>query len=113
MKSFCLLLAVLIIGSNAFSKTTIPAAATAGQELLKESPTNWTDTLPVPENICVAFVTKYPSTTQVKWYQYNPGTVKVEQSDWYYSMDPSDYYVSFIMDNSDYVAWYDNGAWIR
>lgn len=67
----------------------------------------------VPSNIQTSFSTKYPNATTVVWYKYTPGTVKPDQNAWNYGMDASDYYTSFTWNDVDYVAWYDNGTWIR
>lgn len=67
----------------------------------------------VPANIRTSFDTKYPNASTVVWYRYTPGTTKAEPGSWYQTMDASDYYTSFTWNDMDYVAWYDNGTWIR
>jgi uncharacterized membrane protein YkoI len=112
MKALLLLFAaVLITSSNAFSKSTSPNSP--GIVSIQEATLSPEDTIPVPATIRTAFATKYPNATSVKWYRYNPGTMKVEPGMWYSTLDPSDYYVSFVWEDADYVAWYDNGAWIH
>jgi uncharacterized membrane protein YkoI len=71
------------------------------------------DTMMVPVAVRTAFVTQYPNATQVYWYRYTPGTAKPEPGVWYSTMDASDYYSTFTWNDVDYVAWYDNGAWVR
>jgi uncharacterized membrane protein YkoI len=72
------------------------------------------DTVIVPVAIRTSFDTKYPKATKVIWYQYVPDkTMPADPTAWYYGMDDKDYYVTFYWDDADYIAWYDNGAWIR
>jgi uncharacterized membrane protein YkoI len=66
-----------------------------------------------PPTVLSEFNLKYPSASNIYWYQYQPMPTKPVSTDWYYTMDPSDYYVMFIWNGDDYVAWYDNGKWIR
>jgi uncharacterized membrane protein YkoI len=48
------------------------------------------------------------------WYQYVPDkTQTVDPTVWYYGLDDKDYYVTFNWQDADYIAWYDNGTWIR
>jgi uncharacterized membrane protein YkoI len=48
------------------------------------------------------------------WYQYTPDkTQPTDPTVWYYGLDDKDYYVTFYWDDADYIAWYDNGNWIR
>ena len=72
-----------------------------------------TDTIIVPVAIRTTFNSKYPTATRVIWYKYTPDPIRPEPTAWNYYMDPDDYYVTFVMDDADYVAWYDNGQWIR
>jgi hypothetical protein len=61
-----------------------------------------------------SFSTKYPSATKVMWYQYTPDKMMpADPTAWYYGLDDKDYYVTFYWDDADYIAWYDNGDWIR
>lgn len=71
------------------------------------------DTIIVPASIRTSFTTKYPKATSVVWYRYDPGPMKIGTDVWYHSLDANDYYVVFTMDDGDYIAWYDNGSWIR
>lgn len=113
MKAIILLFAAaLLAGSASFSNPSTPIidskipGFTQVQDLK--------DTLPVPVHIRTAFISRYPNASKVTWYRYTPPTsMKPEMTDWYYSLDPSDYYVSFNWEDADYVAWYDNGTWIR
>jgi uncharacterized membrane protein YkoI len=67
----------------------------------------------VPSTIQTSFATKYPNASSVVWYRYTPGTVRPDVNSWNYNMDASDYYTSFTWNDVDYVAWYDNGTWVR
>ncbi|HEY5773518.1 MAG TPA: PepSY-like domain-containing protein [Chitinophagaceae bacterium] len=113
MKTFSILFfAALIAGSNLF-KT--PDANVASKYLTKPSVSCSTaDTVIVPVAIQTSFDTKYPKATRVIWYQYTPDkTMPADPTAWYYGLDDKDYYVTFYWDDADYIAWYDNGAWIR
>ena len=68
----------------------------------------------IPTNTRTTFETKYPNASNVKWRRYQPMTgEEVDQTDWNYKLDTSDYEVSFRFNDIDYIAWYDDGAWIR
>jgi len=67
----------------------------------------------VPVMIRTSFEQKYPGASKVIWYRYNPDKTMTEPEEWYATMDNTDYYVSFYWDDADYIAWYDNGKWIR
>jgi hypothetical protein len=113
MKTFSILFfAALIAGSN-FFKT--PGANVASKHLTKPSVSCSTvDTVIVPVAIQTSFDTKYPKATKVVWYQYVPDkTMPADPTAWYYGLDDKDYYVTFYWDDADYIAWYDNGTWIR
>jgi len=113
MKTFSILFfAALIAGSNLF---TTPDANVASKELTKYSVSCSTvDTVIVPVEIRTSFDTKYPKATKVMWYQYSPDKTKpTDPTVWYYGLDDKDYYVTFNWDDADYIAWYDNGNWIR
>lgn len=113
MKTFSILFfAALIAGSNLF-KT--PEANVASNDLTKSSVSCSTvDTVIVPVEIRTSFDTKYPKATKVMWYQYSPDKIKpTDPTVWYYGLDDKDYYVTFFWDDADYIAWYDNGNWIR
>ena len=71
------------------------------------------DTITAPVTIRTSFNQMYPNASRVMWYQYQPLKMKAEASDWYYPLDPSDYYVSFNWQDTDYIAWYDNGTWLH
>ena len=103
-----LLVAMLFVTSNSYSKNVSPDPAKEYQlNTINE------DTIIVPVQIRTAFTTMYPNATRVTWYQYKPATMKVDPEEWYYVLDEKDYYVSFLMDDADYIAWYDNGTWIH
>jgi len=113
MKTFSILFfAALIAGSNLF-KT--PDATIASKKLIKSIVSCSTaDTVIVPVEIRTSFDTKYPKATKVMWYQYAPDkTQTADPTAWYVGMDDKDYYVTFYWDDADYIAWYDNGNWIR
>ena len=113
MKTFSILLFVAIMaGSNLF-KTS--GESVAFKDLTISSVSCSTiDTVIVPATIQTSFSTKYPSATKVMWYQYSPDKIMpADPTVWYYGLDDKDYYVTFNWDNSDYIAWYDNGNWIR
>ena len=113
MKTFSILFfAVLIAGSNLFKA---PDAILASKDLTKSfvscSPI---DTVIVPVAVQTSFSTKYPNSTKVTWYQYTPDKMKpTDPTVWYYNLDDKDYYVTFNWQDADYIAWYDNGSWIR
>ena len=72
------------------------------------------DTVIVPVTINTSFGTKYPNATKVMWYQYSPDKKQTaDPTAWYYGLDDKDYYVTFNWQDADYIAWYDNGNWIR
>jgi len=113
MKTFSILLFVAIMaGSNLFKTSN---ATVATKDLTKSSVScSTTDTVIVPMTIQTSFSTKYPNASRVIWYQYTPDkTMPADPTAWYYVLDDKDYYVTFNWDNSDYIAWYDNGTWIR
>ena len=113
MKTFSILFfAALIAGSNLF---TTPDGNIASTDLTKSSLSCSTaDTVVVPVEIRTSFDTKYPKATKVMWYQYSPDKTKpTDPTVWYYGLDEKDYYVTFNWEDADYIAWYDNGNWIR
>ena len=60
------------------------------------------------------FETRYPTATAATWYKYDPyDRVEVLPTDWNYKMDADDYEVVFTSDGSNYIAYYDNGNWVR
>lgn len=72
------------------------------------------DTVPVPATIRASFDTKYPKATKIMWYQYTPDkTMAADPTAWWTVLDDKDYYVTFNWNDADYIAWYDNGNWIR
>jgi len=113
MKTFSILLFVgLMAGSNLFKTSDVNVTS---RDLTKSAVSCSTaDTVIVPVAILTSFDTKYPKATKVVWYQYVPDkTQTADPSAWYYGMDDKDYYVTFYWDDADYIAWYDNGNWIR
>jgi hypothetical protein len=68
-----------------------------------------------PEGVSAAFVTQYPTATHVVWSRYDPTIVSVV--DWdlngWQPLNDADYTVTFVQDNDEYYAWYDDsGEWI-
>jgi uncharacterized membrane protein YkoI len=60
------------------------------------------------------FKTKYPNASNVAWYYYdNSDLYEISPTDWNFNMADDDYEVHFMMDGNNYVAYYDNGRWIR
>jgi len=113
MKTFSIIFfAIIIAGSNLFKTSD---ANVASRELTKSSVSCSTvDTVIVPVSIQTSFDAKYPKASKVVWYQYTPDkTQPADPTAWYYGMDDKDYYVTFFWDDADYIAWYDNGNWIR
>ena len=110
MKAIIVLFAAACItGGKTFAHSSPAIDNNKQTYLINESPG---DTIVVPVAIKTSFATKYPNASKVTWYRYTPVTV-VEPDAWYSSMDASDYYVTFLWDDAEYIAWYDNGTWIR
>jgi uncharacterized membrane protein YkoI len=112
MKAIIVLAITAVVAVSTYgagTNTPLPAAQTAA--LVADQ--DLTDTLPVPVAIKTSFNTKYPNATKVVWYSYVPDPTRPDPAAWNYNMDASDYYVVFNWDDFDYVAWYDNGTWIR
>ena len=114
MKTFSVLLLVgMLAGSNLFKSSDEKLSST---ELTKASVISCAtaDTVIVPVAIRTSFDTKYQKASNVVWYQYVPDKTKpADPTVWYYGLDDKDYYVTFNWEDADYIAWYDNGAWIR
>lgn len=66
-----------------------------------------------PDNVRVAFETKYPTATNVTWSPYKPyDRINWEWTGWP-AMDTSYYAVSYTIDNRPYWSWWDrNMNWI-
>jgi len=66
-----------------------------------------------PDNVRVAFQTKYPSATNVTWTPYKPyDRINWEWTGWP-SMDTTYYAVNYTVDNRPYWGWWDrNMNWI-
>ncbi len=114
MKTFSILLiTALLAGSNVFKSSDENISS---NDLTKSAliSCSTTDTVIVPVMIRTSFDTKYPKATKVTWYQYTPDKTQTpDPSVWYYGLDDKDYYVTFNWQDADYIAWYDNGNWIR
>ena len=71
-------------------------------------------TIDVPEGTRTTFETKYPQASNVQWRRYRRAEGENPQSsDWNYNLDTSDYEVSFRFNDMDYMAWYNDGNWLR
>ena len=71
-------------------------------------------TIEVPAATRTTFETKYPQASNVQWRRYSRATGDNPQpSDWNYNLDSSDYEVSFRFNDMDYMAWYNDGNWLR
>jgi uncharacterized membrane protein YkoI len=114
MKTFSvLLLMAMLAGSNLFKSADENSSS---KELTAASVITCAtvDTVIVPATIQTSFETKYPKATKVTWYQYVPDkTQPPNPMEWYSTLDEKDYYVTFNWQDADYIAWYDNGNWIR
>ena len=66
-----------------------------------------------PDNVRVAFQTKYPNAADVSWSAYKPyERINWEWTGWP-SMDTSYYVVNYKMDNRNFWSWWDrNNNWI-
>jgi len=113
MKTIILLSAAVVLAASTYLPGKTSPAAVKYTPVISKAMIGWTDTLPVPVQIKTSFNKMYPTATKVVWYGYKPGTVKPDATEWYYNLDPTDYYVTFYHEDADYVAWYDNGNWIR
>jgi uncharacterized membrane protein YkoI len=103
MKVYTTILLALIM-AGAVSKERVHFA---GKQVISCGTAN--DTIAPPINIRTAFTTSYPSAQRIVWYQYRP--MKNPEPDmWYSTLGDDDYYVTFVMDDNDYSAWYDNNG---
>jgi len=114
MKTLSILLITAFIAANSFLTPSVEN--TSSEDLIKAPAISCStvDTVIVPVTIRTSFDTKYPKASRVVWYQYMPD--KTQPSDatvWYAGLDEKDYYVTFNWNDADYIAWYDNGNWIR
>jgi hypothetical protein len=76
----------------------------------KERRLNKTD---VQNELVSDFNTRFPNASAVAWFHYTPDErVEVLPTDWDYVMDASDYEVRFLLDGSNYSAWYNDGKWV-
>ncbi len=113
MKTFGFLLVMAFIAGGSFIKPSDKKLST--EDIINYSEACSTgDTVIVPVAIRTSFDTKYPKATRVVWYQYVPDkTMNTDPALWYAGLDDKDYYVTFSWNDADYIAWYDNGQWIR
>jgi len=113
MKTLSLLFVGALIAGGSFLKPSKGTIST--DDILKYSVACSTaDTVIVPVAIRTSFDTKYPKASKIMWYQYTPDkTMPADPEAWYYGLDDKDYYVTFNWNDADYIAWYDNGNWIR
>ena len=112
MKIFSLLFLATVVASKFLPADNLNASNNNEKEQVRVGcgTTIGVDTMP-PAKIQSSFTAKYPNASNVKWYRYTP-TTKVEPGYWYSNLDANDYYVSFVMNDDDYIAWYDNENWI-
>lgn len=80
------------------------------------SPYRATDSTVVvaPADVQTAFVTQYPTATNVVWTSYDAAVVPIdwELAGWT-ALDAGDYLVRFDMSEEPYYAWYDeSGNWV-
>jgi uncharacterized membrane protein YkoI len=114
MKTLSILLITAFIAASSF--LTPSNENFSGKDLGKDAviTCSTADTVPVPATIRTSFDTKYPKATKVMWYQYTPDkTMTTDPAAWWTVLDEKDYYVTFNWNDADYIAWYDNGNWIR
>ena len=114
MKTLSILLITAFIAASSFLTPSNENSVTNDVSKSPEISCSTVDTVIVPVTIRTSFDTKYPKATKVMWYQYVPD--KTQPSDvtsWYSVLDEKDYYVTFNWNDADYIAWYDNGNWIR
>lgn len=114
MKTLIILIFMAFIATNEAFAGKVPGVDLNGKNnsfILADDKQNAGDTIIVPETVRTSFIKMYPNATSIVWYRYTPVMPRVE-TDWYYSLDTNDYYVSF-WDGADYVAWFDNGAWVH
>src|ERR1043165_5153427 len=112
MKTFSILLLIAIMaGSNLFKPSHEKYSSKFNSPVISCATS---DTVIVPVTIRSSFDTKYPKASRVVWYQYMPDkNMPADPTAWYYGLDDKDYYVTFNWNDADYIAWYDNGNWIR
>lgn len=103
-----------------FMATSLLASTLSWSQVMTNTSTNKAkvsatalDVNTVPVAIRTSFTTKYPNAGTVYWYRYTPPAVAFEKDSWMYPLDATDYYTTFTWNDVDYVAWYDNGNWIR
>jgi uncharacterized membrane protein YkoI len=111
MKKSLMLGALFIAAVNAYS-------ADDNRAVVTDNPSdfyllNVYDTVIVPSGILTSFTRQYPNASRVVWYRYTPANVSIEPNIWYSTMDANDYYTSFLWNDDEYIAWYDNGSWIH
>ena len=113
MKTLSILLITAFIAASSF---LTPTDNNFSKDLTKGTVISCStvDTVIVPVTIRTSFDTKYPKASKVVWYNYTPDkTMPADPETWYYGLDDKDYYVTFNWNDADYIAWYDNGNWIR
>ena len=106
MKMLCIAVLAGLVTTTGFAQNTNNAAQTTSNQTSATS-----DTI-APANVQGTFSTRYPNATNVRWYRYSPPSA-VEPGEWYSTLGPDDYYVSFTADDENHIAWYDNGNWIH
>ena len=109
MKKILMMAAVLLTAASAASASDGRSASQNSKSVYVNQP----DTVIVPSGIQTSFVRLYPNANRVVWYRYTPANIVIEPGMWYSTMDTSDYYANFWWNDDEYIAWYDNGAWIH
>jgi hypothetical protein len=110
-------LAIIAAGFILASGCDTPSEATGTTAAVTNSTDNGlvtTTTVTVPATTRTAFLTRYPTASNVRWNMYNETSIPIEWSltDWP-ALDESDYVVTYTMDNNDYYSWYDSdGTWV-
>ena len=113
MKTFSFLLISAFVAGGSFINA--PTKNLSADDIAKYSiACSTADTVIVPDAIKTSFESKYPKAGKVIWYQYTPDkSLPADPNAWYAGLDDKDYYVTFNWNDADYIAWYDNGTWIR
>jgi hypothetical protein len=101
---------ILAAGIVVFASCDTPSNTTSADYVT----TNASTTVVVPATTQTAFVTRYPTATNVEWTMYNTTPIPI---DWELTgwpvLDANDYAVRYSINNTPYYAWYDSdGNWI-
>jgi hypothetical protein len=111
---FILSLAITVVittscGENSTTKVDDKDTVQTNVEVLPDN----TTVIEVPEPIKTSFATQYPNATNTKWRNYEPDSTFYWEWTGWPMMRPSDYWVTYDMDNQTHWSWYDyNNNWI-